>query len=88
MQGPAQDGGGMRSMNLRERIVVGRESSAGSLTEFMWRGQRHQVRETRRVRKGDASGVRCRTDGGLHCLLARDPERGTWRIERIYAAGG
>lgn len=78
----------MRSLGLGERVVVGPRRRDGLPLEFTWRGRRHRVREATAEQAGARPGLRCRTESGLRCLLAHDPARGIWRLERIYSSGG
>lgn len=78
----------MRSLDLGERVVVGTRRRDGLPLEFTWRGRRHRVREATAEPAGARAGLRCRTESGLRCLLAHDPARGIWRLERIYSSGG
>lgn len=78
----------MKSLDLRERVTVQAWTGEGSPTEFTWRGRRHRVRQARATVARGGRGIRCQTETGLRCLLAQDPKRGTWRLERVYGVGG
>ncbi|MEX0787966.1 MAG: hypothetical protein WD906_09520 [Anaerolineales bacterium] len=78
----------MKSLDLRERVTVEAWTGEGSPTEFTWRGRRHRVRRSRAAPARVGQAIRCQTETGLRCLLAQDPKLGTWRLERVYAAGG
>jgi len=78
----------MKSLDLRERVTVQAWTGEGSPAEFTWRGRRHRVRQARAAVAKGGQAIRCQTETGLRCLLAQDPKRGTWRLERVYGAGG
>jgi hypothetical protein len=62
--------------------------------EFVWRGQRHRVRAVEPDGSSGASRrkglrrLRVRTSSGLRCILVHDPGFGSWRMDRLIAAGG
>jgi len=66
----------------------------GAPHEFIWRGQRFRVRSVEREGAGRAVAgawvlrYRVRTRTGLRCVLTQDPSAGTWRMDRLMAAGG
>lgn len=62
--------------------------------EFVWRGQRHRVRavEAERnpggLRLKGLRRLRVRTSSGMRCILVEDAGIGSWRMDRLIAAGG
>lgn len=77
-----------------EPVHVGGMSSVGVPSSFLWRGQRHVVRQVEAVRLGALGrrradrALRLRTDRGMRCWLSKSAADGQWRMEGVVGGKG
>jgi hypothetical protein len=77
-----------------EPVHVRLRGPQGAPEEFVWRGQRYQVRAVEALERSGGTHrsvplqFRVRTATGLRCVISQDAYRGFWRIERVLPTGG